>query len=244
MANWHHKTNTLFFLTVTSGVLGCNLAPAWGDDTVAYQDYQYACGHLNSTSNLAKHNCDRLSLPFVFYTPANSRFIFKSKSDRLQYREFRSNDTGIADYLVSTIFGVYFPTLETVSVNSGGSFFGGIEINQALRLDAEIVGIFEGNTVEKAYFDLSSFLSLRLTLPLSQSKQIPVFYISPGIGLSELDDNNSDDQDTHLTWQLETGIAAPIYRSWGGYGGVKYVNQLSEDGQAIFAAECGVTLEL
>ena len=70
-------------------------------------------------------------------------------------------------------------------------------------------------------------------------------YISPGIGISELDDESeTDDEDPRPTWQLEGGIAIPIDKSLGGYGGIKYADRLSEDESNVFGAECGLTFRL
>lgn len=224
-----------------------NISQAQADEPQKLENYQYDCGKSDFRHNLAISNCQGIFKLLEAKTANNSsEFIFQSKINNLKYQESASNDTGIADYLVPTILSVYFPSLETLEADSGGGFFGGIKLQENIRLDAEIVGIFDGNSLEKAYFDLSTFLSLRFSLPLAAKKGYPLLYLSPGVGISELDEGytNQDDEDTYPTWQLEGGIALPIYNNLGGYGGMKYVNQLSEEGENFLGAECGMILRL
>ena len=240
------RTQLLFL--AAAGIAFNSNSLAQASEIIVYSDYQYSCG----TSKLDDNNVVNGECQDIFKElAANSshrdpKFIFQSKINNLKYQKTISYDTGIADYLVSTILGIYFPTLETLKPHSGGSFFGGIKLREDIRLDAEIVGIFKGNSLEKNHFDLSTFLSLRFSLPISSKAGSLLLYFSPGVGISELDDRytNQDDEDTHPTWQLETGVALPIKNSLGGYGGIKYANQLSEEGDSFIGTELGITLKL
>lgn len=236
----------LLFLIITGTALSV-ISKANANETLAYKDYQYSCGKSNIQKYVLSNDCENIfTLSPVKLDQQELQSILQAKTNILKYQKTVSHDTGIADYLVSSILGVYFPTLETSRPHSGGSFFGGIELKDNIRLDAEIVGIFKGNSVEKSYFDLSTFLSLRFSFPVSTKAGYPLIYFSPGIGISELDDRytNQDDENTHPTWQLETGVALPIHNSLGGYGGIKYVNQLGEEGDNFLGVECGITLRL
>ncbi len=217
------------------------------NEILVYKDYQYSCGKSIVKNYATSNDCENIfTLSQGKLDQQQLKTILQAKTNILKYQKTVSHDTGIADYLVSTILGIYFPTLETSRPHSGGNFFGGIKLQENIRLDAEIVGIFKGNSVEKSYFDLSTFLSLRFSFPLSAKAGYPLLYFSPGIGISELDDRytNQDDEDTHPTWQLETGVALPIHHNVGGYGGIKYVNQLGEEGDSFLGAECGITFRL
>ena len=234
----------LFFIII--GSIFSKIKPAQAKETLAYNNY-YSCGHYTIKQNNTSNNCN------IFFPVSTAKsinqsveFIFQSKIDYLEYHQASASDTGIADYLVSTILGVYFPTLETLNGNSGGSFFGGLKLKENMRLDAEIVGIFSGNSLEKTYFDLSTFLSLRFSVPISQQEGYPLLYFSPGIGISELEERytKQEDEDTHPTWQLEAGIALPIHKSLGGYGGIKYIQQFNAEGDNFWGAESGITLKL
>ena len=241
------KSNKLFISSASLSIVIFNISPVRADENISYLDYQFYCGRSSSKTHILENNCDRFLQLFTSISPESpSGFIFYNKTKNLKYQKHSANDTGIADYLVSSVLGVYFPTLETVKPHSGGSFFGGIQLNQNIDFNAEIVGIFEGNTVEKAYFDMSTFFSLRFSIPLSHKKNDPALYFNPGIGISEIErkDESDEDTDSRPTLQIEGGIAVPIDRHLGGYGGIKYVNQPSEEGDRVFGAECGITIRL
>ena len=239
--------NSKLFLLIVISIFINSYAKANADEILDSKNYRYFCGYSGFKSNFVNSSC---GYTFKILEPKldqkRSPFIFQSKISGMKYQESADHDTGIADYLVSTILGVYFPTLENLTVSSGGSFFGGIKLKENIRLDAEIVGIFEGNSLEKAYFDLATFLSLRFSVPLSHKKGYPLLYVSPGLGISELDERytNRDDEDTHPTWQIEGGVAIPIYNNLGGYGGLKYVHQLNQAGDNFLGTEWGITLRL
>jgi hypothetical protein len=246
MSKLLNSNSRSIFITIIILLIN-NVSQAQADETSINKNHQYYCGKSSYKPNLVNNSCGNIFKILKAKTAKNgSKFIFQSKINNLKYQESVSNDTGIADYLVPTILGVYFPTLETVETDAGGSFFGGIKLQENIRLDAEIVGIFEGNSVEKAYFDIAAFLGLRFSLPLGAKKSSLSLYLSPGVGISELDTGytNQDDEDTYPTWQLEGGIALPIHKNLGGYGGMKYVNQLSDEGESFLGAECGITLRL
>lgn len=208
----------------------CDASSVLAERAIFDRDYQFSCRNLNLQTDIFDSNCDNI---FKLYrlrsSSQNQKFIFQDKIKNLNYQKLAVRDTGIADYLVSTVFGIYFPTLETLKPSFGGSFFGGIKLKENINLDTEIVGILEGNTIEKAYFDMSTFLSLRFSLPLSTNNSRSLIYISPGIGISEIDRDYKmdEDEDSRLTWQLEGGVAVPIQNNFGGYGGIKYVAQPS-----------------
>ena len=68
-------------------------------------------------------------------------------------------------------------------------------------------------------------------------------YISPGIGISQLIDEEFTD-DARLTWQIKGGVAIPIYKRLGGYGEIRYADQFSDEGSGAFGTELGLTLRL
>ena len=240
------KSKKILSLTVILAIFP--LAPQVNaNEALVSNNNRYYCGNSEIKNSNSDRKCQSILRKLNLISSAKDlKSIFEPKINVLKYHKTVSKNTGIADYLTSSVLGVYFPTLETLNAHSGGSFFGGIKLKDNISLDAEVVGIFKGNSLEKNYFDLSTFLSLRFALPLSSKPNYPQLYFSPGIGISELDDRytKQDDEDTRPTWQVETGVAVPIHDSLGGYGGIKYVNQLSKEGNGFLGAECGITLKL
>ena len=90
---------------------------------ISYQDYQFFCRNSDLQTDIFDSNCDNIFKLYKSRSDSqNQKFIFQDKVKNLKYQKLTVRDTGIADYLVSTIFGIYFSSLETLQPSFGGSF--------------------------------------------------------------------------------------------------------------------------
>lgn len=207
------------------------------------EDYRLYCAPGAYQYNVQSPDCPQLREVFEDKQQRREQSEFLLEPKRRNTKQEQESKQQTSGYIGTTILGLYFPSNDSLGTGIGGSFFGGVKFNKFIGLDAELGGFFGGNDDDDAYLVWYGFLNPRFFIPLSEENKHLAMYISPGIGISQLIDEDSTD-DARLTWQIKGGVSIPIYKRLGGYGEIRYADQFSDEGSGAFGTEFGLTLRL
>ena len=208
------------------------------------EDYRLYCGQTAYQYNVQSPDCPQLREIFEGQEKQQDEQLeFFSEPKRRNTKQKKESKQQTSGYIGITILGIYFPTDDFLGTGVGGSLFGGVKFNQFIGLDLELGGFWGISDDDDVYLVGYSFLNPRFFIPLSSESKDLTFYISPGIGFSQLIEEDFTD-DVRLTWQIKGGVTFPIYKRLGGYGEVRYADQFSDEGSGAFGTEFGITLRL
>ena len=196
---------------------------------------------------------------------ASPRRERRSREDRSE-KEEEEKSGGIGGYAGLTL-GVYFPDIDEdrdvfqgdnvddIDTGFGSSIFAGIQFNRFLGLDLEVnalAGDIDSDLDEdENYTFVGVYLNPRFTIPLSDRKNSLAFFLSPGIGSSQLSASVEDEvddfdrttiieDDSRFTWQIKGGISIPVSSRFSIMPQLRYTSQTGDNSVDYFGGEVGV----
>ena len=176
---------------------------------------------------------------------------------------------GISGYAGATL-GIFFPDIdesrgfftgddtEVDDTAFGGSIFAGIRFSRYIGTDIELsgfIGDVDSDLDEDENYSLGAlFLNPRFTLPLSEKRNSLAFFLSPGLGISQLTSTVEDEvddfdrttfveDDVRFTWQIKGGISVPVSSKFSILGQLRYASQTGDDAINYFGTEFGVNFD-
>lgn len=237
-------------------VLGISNA-ASARDIESYEDYKQYCSSYAYQYKVQSPDCDRYQ---EIYQEQYNRELNIQQPTRRNLEQDEETNVGIDGYVGGTL-GLFFPNDDLVNTDFGGSIYAGIKFNKYVATDLEISrfgGDVEGSdTISSLASDTygltTIFINSRFILPLENKSNSVSLYISPGIGISQLDSrfelaDNLDlvfSDDTRFTWQIKSGVSIPVSRKLDIFGQLRYVDRAGDDKNAFnyFATEIGINFQ-
>lgn len=183
--------------------------------------------------------------------------------------ESESEKSGLGGYAGATL-GVFFSDIdesrgfftgddtEVDDAAFGSSVFAGIRFNRYLATDIELsgfIGDVDSDLDEDENYTLGAFfLNPRFILPLGQKRNSLSFFLSPGVGVSQLTSTVEDEvddfdrttlieDDARFTWQVKGGVTVPVSSKFSILGQVRYASQTGDDAIDYLGTEVGVNFD-
>jgi|GEM_PF-1881144 len=268
----------LFKKILTPGVIsaiGANLAvgitlfsatTVQAEEIRTLKDYLNNCIPENEDNELPEE-CEELKKNRDLEQERNyPRRERRSRKKDKPEKEREEKSGGIGGYAGITL-GIYFPDIDEergvfqgdnvddIDTGFGSSIFAGIQFNRFLGLDLEVnalAGEIDSDLDEDENYTFAGiYLNPRFTIPIGDRQNSLAFFISPGIGTSQLSASVEDEvddfdrttiieDDSRFTWQIKGGISIPVSSKLSILPQLRYTSQTGDNSVDYFGGEVGI----
>ena len=208
-----------------------------------YEDFKLYCSDAAYQYNVASPNCDR-NKPYYqnkIQEELNRQQNINSEENKVERRKTKKNN--VSGYAGLSL-GAFFPDDEDAATGFGDSLFVGGRWNRYLATDIEVIYFSGGDDsfyfIDPDYFAWALTINPRLIIPFNNSYNSASIFVSPGLGVSIVDDGY--DTETDLAWQIKAGFTIPIKEKFNIILQGRYISQFEEDSNSAISAEIGFSV--